>query len=128
MRSLKIKIEETNEKDVACALATLAGFPKGSYAEATHNIWHREISSECVYVFHKDSLDKAEGDLAGAMSCLGPDILVSQIHQLPKKEAVYQPTSEYLIDFNEKFVNSSLVCGYKIVEAIKNEENKRPKP
>jgi hypothetical protein len=121
MGNLTIRVEEASDKDVACALATLAGFPKGSLAGRVNNIWHREISETCAYVFHKDTLDKVDRDLAEAMAYHGPDVVVMQIHKPGLKVPAWQPTNEYEVHFNDKLVNPSLLDGYKIKEAIRGE-------
>jgi len=117
MGNLTIRVEEARDIDVACALANLAGFPKGSSSGRGKNIWHREISEECAYVFHKDTLDKVDGDLAEAMAYHGPDIIAIQIHKPP----TWQPADEYEVHFNDKLVNPSLLDSYKIKEAIREE-------
>ncbi len=68
--------------------------------------------------FHKTTLEKAKEDIAEAMACLGPDIVVSQIHRPPTGiEIEWQPTNEHLLDFNEKLIDESLVG--KIQEEIR---------
>jgi len=115
----RIKIKGTSDTDIIYALAYLAGFRRGTYIGRTNNIWHRELSSEAMVCFNKETLEKAGGDLAEAMACLGPDIIVSQIYRPPKEdEGDWQPTDEYLIDFNERMINESLV--EKIQEEIRS--------
>lgn len=104
----KVKIKGTNDREVACALADLAGFPDGSIIGRINNIYHREFNKECAICFHRDTLDKAEYDNVHPM-LLGPDFAITQIYRPPKpNEAKWQPTDEYLIDFGHR-IDSSLI-------------------
>lgn len=116
-KSQRIKIEGTNDTDVATALAYLAGFREGTYIGRTANVWHRDISEKCVVVFHKETLERA-GSIVEAMAYRGPDIVVSQIYTPPLgNETSWKPTDEYLVNFNEQKVPNHLLA--KIEEEIK---------
>jgi len=130
MGDLTIKVEEATDYDVACALAKLAQFPKGSRAGMTNNIYEREISKECAYVIHKETLEKAGGDWAEVMAYHGPDIISIQIHRYHPDVNDWKPTDEYKIFFNEEYVNHCLLDSNKLKETITEEYkrtgNKRP--
>lgn len=112
----EVTIKGTNDIDVATALAYVAGFKKGTRITRTNNIWHKKLSSRCAVAFHQEKYGKVERDFCEAM-LLGPDIVVSQVHERPEGSAVFQPTNKYLIDFNEKIIDKSLIP--KIEEEIR---------
>ena len=113
----KTRIEGTNDIDITYALAYLAGFRERTYIGKVNNLWHRDLSQRATICFHKDTLEKTGGSITEAIAYFGPDIIVSQIHRQPRgDERDWQPTNEYLIDFNKKIIDKSLV--EKIQEEI----------
>ena len=104
--SRSITIRETNKADVAYALAHLAGFPKGTFVGETNNVYHRELSSRCEVVFHRDTLTEAGGE--NPMLFLGPDIVVTKVHKPSAESGRFEPTDEYLIDFGPR-VDADLI-------------------
>jgi len=131
MGSLTVRVEEATDYDVACALAKLAQFPKGSRTGMTNNVYEKEISKECAYVIHKETLEKAGGDWVEAMAYKGPDIISIQVHKYNPDVNDWKPTDDYKIFFNEEFVNHSLLDSSKIKAEIiaeyKRIGNERPK-
>lgn len=109
MVTQRIEIKKTTDYDVACALASLAGFGKGTLVSKINNIYSKKLNEKCVVVFHKEVSKKAGGDVAEAMAYHGPNIIVTQIYRSPKGDKIdWQPTDEYLIDFNSK-IDPSLI-------------------
>jgi hypothetical protein len=99
--SHKVTIKGTNDRDVATALAYLAGFREGT------SIMHRSPgdqpeSSRTVTVFHRDTV-AIDPDMYPAT--VSPDILVSKLLG-----------DVYHVEFNTKKVDSALVS--KIEEEI----------
>ena len=105
-KSQRIKIEGTEDFDVACALAVLAGFGKGTVVKY-RSPGDYKGTSRTVIVFHKDTVEKDSDMFAFTQN---PDILVSEFLG-----------DEYLVEFN-KGVDESLV--EKIEPRIKEEYSK----
>lgn len=106
--SQKVKIEKVTDTDIACALAYLSGFRKGTFIGRINNIYRQVNSPNIVVVFHKETLDKVDGDIAEALACLGPNIIVGQFYKRPENESKFKPTDEYLIEFDDKVYPSNI--------------------
>lgn len=109
--SHKVTIKDTNDRDVATALAYLSGFREGT------SIMHRSPgdhpeSSRTVIVFHRDTMAR-DPDMYPATQ--NPDILVSELLG-----------DVYHVEFNPERVDSVLVS--KIEEEIGLEYAKRRGP
>lgn len=122
MGELEIKVDDATDFDVACALSKLASFPQGSMAGRCTNIWNEKVNKEAAYSIHKQTLDKAGGDWAEVMACLGPDIIAIQIYE--PKFPKWAPTNRYSVFFNDALIPRDLVDGYKIKETIAEEEKR----
>ena len=106
----EVTIEGTDDLDIGYALASLAGFPKGSSIHRRKNVYRIGNASECVVAVHKENIDLA-GSVIEALGYMGPDIIVSQIKREPQGDVTdWQPTSKYVIEFNHR-VDESLVAG-----------------
>jgi len=132
MGDLTVKVEEATDYDVACALAKLAQFPKGSKSGITNNIYEKGISEKCAYVVHKKTIEKAGGDMAEVMAYHGPDIISIQVHKYHPDINDWKPADEYKIFFNEEYVNHSLLDSSKIKDEVmaeyKRTGNKKNEP
>lgn len=91
--SERVTIEQTNDQDVATALAYLAGFRRGT---AIKSMTPGPIgTSRSIIVYHKETIAKSPRMF---LETQNPDIIVSRFLG-----------DEYLIEFNPERINSSLI-------------------
>jgi hypothetical protein len=123
--SKRLYLPGADDFDVACALAMLAGFPRGSYPSRCNNIYRRDLSSQCAYVLHKRTLEVVGGDWAEAMAFRGPDIIVCQVYRPPGKgESTWQPTGMFEVIYDSEKVDDFLIDENMIGKRIIQEDAK----
>ena len=105
-----IKIKETCRGEVAAALMELASFPQGSFLGRINNAYGVGNGRECSIAFHKEILDKLNGDIGEAVAYHRPHIIVGEVLRPPEgKEKEYQPTGEYAIGFDTEKIHPLLI-------------------
>ena len=101
LQSKSIRIKDTDDFEVACVLAYVAGFYRASVT-LKYPGYHEGVGQEVV-VFHEETIARDPHKYHTTQS---PDIRVSRF-----------PRDEYLVEFNER-IDPSLVSGLE--EEIQN--------
>lgn len=105
----RIKIEGTNDMDVAYALAHLAEYSKGCSIRKINNIY-KETNAEAIVVgFSKETMEKVGDDHP---MLLGPNFIVSREYREPHftlGEREWILTDTYIIQSDDTLELSSLV-------------------